>query len=117
MGFPPPPNKQAFDQAVWQVVARIPGGKVITYGQIARWLAYPAGIPPHTYDVLSARWVGGAMAHCPEDLPWHRVVNSQWKISPREGAAIQLELLESEGIKFRPNGSINLRQYAWEITE
>jgi methylated-DNA-protein-cysteine methyltransferase-like protein len=47
-------------------------------------------------------------------IPWHRVINAQGRISLPEGSASQLtqrERLEAEGILFRINGSIDLRQF------
>lgn len=111
MGFGSPPNPAAYAKLVWDVVEKIPVGKVVTYGQIARYLAYPTAVDPHLYDVQSARWVGAAMARCPSNLPWQRVVNSQGKISPRHGAAEQRSLLESEGVLFKPNGAIDLKVF------
>ncbi len=112
--FTLPPDAAVFYQTVYQLVARIPVGKVATYGQLARLLAYPPGIDPRVYDILSARWVGGAMANCPDNLAWHRVVNSQGRVSPRPGAQKQQELLVADGVKFKPNGAIDLRVYGWD---
>ena len=39
------------------------------------------------YRAFGARWVGGAMAHCLDDLPWWRVINAQGRISDRPSAA------------------------------
>ncbi len=58
------PEKQ-FRQAVYEVVADIPLGKVMTYGDIA-------GLCGHAY---AARIVGGLAHFGPSDLPWQRVVN------------------------------------------
>ena len=54
-----------FRQVVYDIVARIPDGKVMTYGDIA-------GLAGHAY---AARQVGGLAHYGPTDLPWHRVVN------------------------------------------
>jgi methylated-DNA-protein-cysteine methyltransferase-like protein len=56
--------------------------------------------------------VGGAMAACPDDVPWQRVVNSQGKISERAGAERQRKLLEEEGIIFVKD-RIDLKKYGW----
>ena len=94
-----------FDQ-VHAVVARIPSGRVVTYGQIALHLGRPRG----------ARSVGWALAQCPPDLPWHRVVNAKGRISPRghdpEGAR-QRARLEEEGVVFRGK-HIDLITYGWD---
>jgi methylated-DNA-protein-cysteine methyltransferase-like protein len=97
-------------QRIYQVVRQIPQGKVATYGQVAEL----AGIFGH------ARQVGYALYRvAPDsDVPWHRVVNAQGKISRsqfRRGSdALQSELLKVEGIAFDPEEQIDLRQYLWQ---
>jgi methylated-DNA-protein-cysteine methyltransferase related protein len=91
------------------VVRQIPWGKVATYGQIAD-LAGMYG---------KARLVGYALyqVSLDSDVPWQRVVNAKGEISysiAREGGDyLQRNLLEQEGIKFRENGSIDLKIYRW----
>ena len=91
-------------------VKRIPDGKVATYGQIAELTGK-----------CSARQVGYAMAALPHDtrVPWHRVINSQGRISLRsgsEGHQLQWILLEAEGIVFSQDGRIDLAKYRWADT-
>lgn len=62
-----------FHARVHALVRRIPAGRVSTYGDLARALGY-AGV---------ARQVGFALASCPDDVPWHRVVNAQGAVSAR----------------------------------
>ena len=64
-------------ERIYAVVHHIPPGQVATYGQIARMVGR-----------CTARAVGYAMAAlpCDTDVPWHRVINSQDKISPRYGS-------------------------------
>lgn len=96
---------KGFDTAVYRLVARIPRGRVATYGQIAALLGYPR----------SARAVGRAMKHAPGHLPWHRVVNAQGSISGRAnvgGMLTQRVLLEQEGVVAR-RGRIRLREHRW----
>ena len=96
-----PPHQQAFYEQVWSLVCHVPPrGKVVTYGQIAQMLPPPEEIDLQTYHALSPRWVGSAMAACPEDVPRQRVINGQGKISGRPGAQRQRHLLEQEGIVF-----------------
>ena len=57
---------EGFDAEVYSVVAKIPAGRVTTYGQIARLVGMPG----------YARRVGHALAAAPAGLPCHRVVNS-----------------------------------------
>ena len=98
---------RALRQAVYRLVARIPRGQVATYGQLATLAGFPG----------RARQVGYALAGMPEDLdlPWHRVINAQGKVSPRTSSKfheLQYSLLEQEGIVFVEN-RIDLRQYLW----
>ena len=83
-----------FDQRVWSLVARIPYGRLATYGQIAELMG----------AFGCARHVGWALRRLklPSTVPWHRVVNAQGRISmslSREGSDwMQRELLMAEGI-------------------
>jgi methylated-DNA-protein-cysteine methyltransferase-like protein len=100
-----------FDQwvkSVWQVVQGIPRGHVLTYGEVARL----AGMS------RAARRVSMAMRRAPREmeLPWHRVINSQGKISfPEDSAGFmeQKELLEEEGVVFL-NGKIDLNRFGYQ---
>ena len=82
------------NQIIWTVVAQIPKGKVATYGQIAELSGLARG----------ARQVGYALKHLASDtkIPWHRVINSQGKISLAPGPAYdkQHSLLLAEGVEF-----------------
>jgi methylated-DNA-protein-cysteine methyltransferase-like protein len=114
MQFTSPPDPIIFNQQVWELVRRIPPGKVATYGQIAGMLPPPEGMEPKAYQAFAPRWVGGAMAACPEDVPWQRVINSKGEISPRPGAEHQRQLLEEEGIPFNERGRIDLKKFGWQ---
>lgn len=97
-----------FREQVYQFVARIPPGRVVTYGQIAEWLGAPR----------SARRVGQALGSLPPDrlVPWHRVVNRAGRISQRWPAARmdeQAHLLRMEGVTFDAAGVIDLARYRW----
>ena len=91
-------------QKIYETVARIPHGRVATYGQIARLI-----------DNCTARMVGYALAATPDEIeiPWHRIINSQGKISLRIYEDLQKKLLESEGVEFDKTGKISLRKYGW----
>jgi methylated-DNA-protein-cysteine methyltransferase-like protein len=108
-------EKAKFNSEVWIVVKQIPSGKVATYGQIASMVKKPENVEDNSFRAFGPRWVGAAMATCPEDVPWHRVVNSQGRISIRgEGTTVQRERLESEGVKFDDQGRINLKVFQWQ---
>ena len=101
------PEFNRFRMDVYDIVAQIPTGHVLTYGCIAEL----AGWPRH------ARLVGRALKHAPKNLglPCHRVVNSQGRTAP--GWAEQIGLLRLEGVAFRQNGLIDLRTSLWHPEE
>lgn len=112
--FTSPPDPIIFHHQVWDLVRQIPVGKVATYGQIARMIPAPEGVEEKAYHAFGPRWVGGAMAACPEDVPWQRVINSKGEISLRPGAEHQRLLLEEEGIQFNESGRIDLKIFGWQ---
>jgi methylated-DNA-protein-cysteine methyltransferase-like protein len=112
MKFTSPPGRQEFNERVWNLARKIPRGKVATYGQLAMMLRPPAGVEDSTYRAFGPRWVGGAMAACPDDVPWQRVINSQGKISQRPGAQKQRQLLRQEGVEFT-NDRIDPKKFGW----
>jgi len=111
-----PPDPMMFKNQVWEVVRQIPAGKVATYGQIAALVPIPVGMDAQDFKAFGARWVGGAMAACPEGVPWQRVINSQGKISlpPGAGYQHQRQLLEDEGIQFDDRDRVDLKRYRWD---
>ena len=114
MRYSSPPNQQAYYEQVWNLVRQIPRGKVASYGQIALMLPPPVGVDFDSYKAFSPRWVGGAMAGCPDDVPGQRVINSQGKISERPGGAEkQRILLEEEGVVFVKD-KVDLKKYGWK---
>ena len=106
-------NKQIFHEKVWELVRQVPFGTVTTYGTIASLITPPEGMNPKSYDAFAPRWVGGAMAACPDDVPWHRVINSQGKVSQRDSAEFQRLLLEDEGVVFNDRGKVDLDVFGW----
>lgn len=113
MRYSSPPNQQAYYEQVWNLVRRIPRGKVASYGQLALLIPPPVGVDFDSYKAFSPRWVGGAMAACPDDVPWQRVINSQGKISERPGAERQRTLLEEEGVEFVKD-KVDMKKYGWK---
>lgn len=113
--FTSPPDPIVFKNRVWEIVRKIPPGQVATYGQIAALISPPPEMEAADYNTFGARWVGGAMSACPENVPWQRVINSQGKISlpPGAGYQHQRQLLEEEGIIFDERGRIDLKRYRW----
>lgn len=87
---------------------QIPKGNVATYGQIAAMLGMNRG----------ARTIGFAMAACKDEcVPCHRVVDRFGRTKSAfdtYGTGIQRSMLESEGIEFSPDGTIDLEEYLWK---
>ena len=97
-------------EKIYRLVLRIPRGRVMSYGQIARLLE----------ERYSPRLVGWAMHATPQDernIPWHRVVNSSGGIST--GRIILAEpdrqrlMLEAEGVVFDERGHCDLSVFQW----
>ena len=117
--FSSPPNPMGFNIQVWEIVRQIPPGKVATYGLIASLMPPPPGMSAQDYRAFGARWVGGAMAGCPDDVPWQRVINAQGKISTRRhgGENYQRQLLEDEGVIFDERQRVDLKRFGWSGPE
>ncbi len=90
-------------QDILRVVRRIPKGRVVTYGEVARL----AGMPGH------ARQVGYALAGLSDpSVPWQRVINARGEISlPGEAGEVQRALLRAEGIKLDARGRVDLKRF------
>ncbi len=99
-----------FFSRVYRLVAQVPRGKVVTYGQVAALLGAPQ----------AARAVGMALHYLPRPLsrtvPWQRVINAAGGISAR-GDVLRAEqqrwLLEDEGVTFDRYGRVDLSHYRW----
>lgn len=115
--FTDPPDADSFNPQVWEAARQVPRGRVTTYGKIAEIVGPPPGVDPEEYRALGPRWVGTAMAACPEDVPWQRVVNAQGRISIRTGGGHlkQKALLEAEGIVFDEKDRIDLNRFGWGL--
>ncbi|HLV43986.1 MAG TPA: MGMT family protein [Aggregatilineales bacterium] len=114
-----PPDPGSYNVLVWEIVRQIPEGRVSTYGQIASMIPPPEGVDPEQYDRLGARWVGNAMRQTPagSGVPWHRVINSQGRISLPRGSASadeQRGRLEMEGVDFDDTGRVDFRLAGWD---
>ena len=99
------PNPE-YRERVYQIVCRIPRGRVMTYGQIAELLG----------DGYTPRTVGFVMHASPSGTPWHRVLNAQGACST--GRVVlphdkQQRLLESEGVVFGENRRCDLQSFLW----
>jgi len=99
---------EPFTESVVEIIKGIPEGKVMTYGQIAMLAGNRRG----------ARQVSRVLHSLSKkcNLPWHRVINSKGEISLKdyESHNLQKLYLESEGIKFTCNETINLNEYQFQ---
>ena len=97
-------SEESLRETVYEIVAQIPRGRVLTYGAIARL----AGYPNHS------RLVGRIMRGAPDgQLPCHRVMSSSGRLAPHFPA--QANLLMAEGIEITKTGKVPLKQYLWQI--
>ena len=93
---------------IYKLALMIPKGKVATYGQLAFMAGNPRG----------ARMAGRAMKNAPRemDIPCHRVVNAAGDTAPDyvfESKKHQRAMLEAEGVIFKANGKIDMKNYRW----
>ncbi|QLF92567.1 MGMT family protein [Pseudomonas sp. ABC1] len=97
--------------AVYLVLAQVPHGHVVSYGQLAAM----AGLG------RAARWVGRLLSRLPagSQLPWHRVVAAGGRISLPEDSPSgqeQRARLRAEGISIR-SGKVDMRRYGWHLPD
>lgn len=91
----------SFPKRVYKVVRRIPKGKVMTYGQIAKLIGCPKAY----------RAVGNILnKNRDKKIPCHRVVKSDGRTGGfRDGIKNKIVLLKKEGIMINSNGKIIFR--------
>ena len=95
-------------EAICEYLTMIPDGKVVTYGQIARWMGNPG----------LARVVGNLLHVNPDPLhfPCYKVVNHKGRLTGRfafGGINVQKEKLEAEGIEVSDDYVVDLEKYQW----
>lgn len=95
-----------FSQAVYDIVAQIPKGRVMTYGQIAALVGSPR-----------AAIIVGQVAHWgPLDLPWQRVVNKSGGLAAgytTGGREAHKHDLEADGVEVGPNYTVDVDSLLW----
>lgn len=96
---------EAFTKKAIKVIQNIPTGKVMTYGQVASHAGSPRGARQvaRLLHSMSAKY----------ELPWHRVINAQGKISfqDTDNRRSQIELLQAEGVDVCSSGKVDLKHY------
>ena len=103
-------NSPGYRERVFEIVRRIPSGRVMTYGQLAEILG--EGYTPRT--------VGFVMHAADDTVPWQRVINSQGACSTGRvilPVDLQQRMLESEGVVFNEKGRCDLSRYRWTPPE
>lgn len=103
-------NSPGYQERVFQIVRRIPSGRVMTYGQLAEILG--EGYTPRT--------VGFVMHAANDTVPWQRVINSQGACSTGRVILppdLQQRMLEAEGVRFDARGRCDLSRYRWTPEE
>ena len=108
---------------IYSVVARIPRGRVATYGQVARLAGLPRETPRgqalRACTRISPLLVGYALSALKDEsrIPWHRVVNAKGRISLRGDRSpadvVQRLRLERESVRFDGSGVISLERFRW----
>ena len=104
------PLKESFFDDVFEVVAKIPYGRVTSYGAVAEYLGLRG----------SARMVGWAMnaSHTSgRNVPAHRVVNRNGLLTGKHhfgGLKVMEQLLRSEGIKVKDDKVVNFEKLFWD---
>ena len=101
-------RETSFFDKVYDVVCRIPRGRVTSYGQVALLCGNPR----------AARAVGWALHQNPRpgEIPCHRVVNREGRLAPEfafGGEQAQRRLLESEHVPFLTDGRVDLTKTFW----
>ncbi len=96
----------AFKERVYELVARIPKGRVMTYGQVAAHCG-----------AAWAAWEVGQIAHTgPVDLPWQRVVSKQGGLAagwPNGGRGAHAAALRADGVDVSEDLTVNVGELLW----
>ena len=88
-----------FMAAVWALARRVPAGRATTYGTLAECQLFE--------QRKRARAVGQAMARCPDDVPWWRVVHADGSMKGTAGADEQRARLAEEGVPLTSDGRVD----------
>jgi methylated-DNA-protein-cysteine methyltransferase related protein len=97
------PDQPTLYERIYAAVSRVPPGYVTTYGAVSRYVGCPARVVGYALHYLR----GAAQP----EAPWQRVINARGRISTHGDR--QRALLESEGVIFESDGSVDLSRYGW----
>lgn len=99
-----------FAKRVYELVAQIPKGRVMTYGQLAALCG-----------AAWAAWEVGQIAHTgPTDLPWQRVVNKQGGLAagwPGGGREAHAALLRADGVEVSDDFTVDVGKLLWNPSQ
>jgi methylated-DNA-protein-cysteine methyltransferase-like protein len=106
---PRPQGERSFRDTALGVVALVPKGRLVSFGQVAMMAGYPR----------AARQVGWALHGLPmgTDIPWQRVVSASGRVPSKGrelGAMEQIARLREEGIEVADDGTLDLELYRWD---
>lgn len=95
-----------FRDRVYAIVAQIPKGKVMSYGQIAALCGSPR----------AARIVGGVAHFGDPDLPWQRVVHKDGTLAAGYPGGVEghRQVLEGEGVNVSRDHKVDIRNLRWQ---
>lgn len=98
--------KPDFRAQVYELVAQIPAGRVMTYGQIAALCGRPR----------AARIVGGIAHFGDLDLPWQRVVKKDGGLAEGYPGGVEghRQALEAEGVYSDDNYHVDVQSLLWQ---
>lgn len=99
-------SEDNFRQRVYELVAQIPYGRIMTYGDIAALCG----------SAHASRIVGGLAHFGPTELPWHRVVNRFGGLASgyyggKQGHQVALE---EEGVEITDYTVVNFEELRWQ---
>ena len=116
-------------EQIYNIVKKIPHGKVATYGQIGQLLDFDPRVVGWALNNLAKGRDGVSAAHGEprlwrarrqkKEIPWQRVINSKGTISTNKlmniPLGLQKKLLEREGVKFDKSEKVDLKKYLWNL--
>ena len=101
-------NKKSFNEKCYEVLKKVPKGKVTTYKEIAKAVR----------NKKSFRAVGNAMNKNPyaPEVPCHRVIKSNGEVGGfASGIKKKIEMLKKEGVEVSRKGRVDLEEYFWKL--
>ena len=93
-----------FERRVLTIVSRVPPGRVVTYGEVAKLAGKPR----------AARAVGNIMRQATRPgLPYHRVIAAGGRLGGYSSLALKRSLLAAEGLTVTPTRVVGFARVRW----